>query len=63
VTHSAHCACAVCTLVRIYAGSTPESDAQAQRDMADAWGSIEAVLSDEAGPTNHDRDSRLEYAE
>jgi hypothetical protein len=61
--HSANCACAVCTLVRIYAGSTPDSDAKANRDMTDAWESIEAVLSDEARVTSSDRDNRPLAAE
>lgn len=56
--HSATCCCICCVLSNASEPSTPESDRQAQRTMADRWASIEGLLADSEPLTSAERDTR-----
>lgn len=65
MTHGKHCPCTACVLARAYDGTTAEEDLTSQQTMAAEWlelarqrDGIADILSDEAGVTSHDRDSR-----
>lgn len=58
MNHGHLCGCTCCTLARAYDGHTTESDAQAQRDMAAAWASIDGLLDDTEPMLSSERDTR-----